>query len=651
MGSTTDVFDQLVAAGSRLPLLPDAESAGACAARTLLIPPGVRAAAARLDGVEFLAGNWHGAWQDLDAAALEPGEEGPHWHGLGAGGEVYILPVATRHHRYGALYLLCDQRAALAPFAPFVGNLAVSLALTLDNRRQRAEIAAANEALAAAQAALRVRRTEYQLLFDAMSSGFAVHEIITDNTGHPVDYRFLEVNAAFEDLTGLRADAVIGHTALEVIPGLERAWVERYGEVALTGRPASFEAYAAALDRSFEVIAYSPSPRRFATLFIDVSERRRAEIERRRHADALHARSLIEASLDPFVTISEDGTITDVNAAAERVTGVPRAELIGTDFSEYFTEPQKARAGYRRVFEEGAVRDYALSIRHRDGYVTDVLYNASLYRNVAGEVEGVFATARDVTELKRAQDAVLANARAAERQRQIATALQENFVHPLPVVPGLELAVLSLPASRDELVGGDFHDVFRLSGGRVVALIGDVAGKGARAAGLTETVRSGVRTLAPISPAPGFILSHVNRMLLEEDEHRQLVTALLVVLDPQSGLASAASAGHPPAVHLTAAGCNTVEPVYGLPLGALEQSFAATEFTVAPGDALVLYTDGLTEARRRGELFGERRVLDVVRAAPTAEPAELIERLRDAVVAWASELQDDLQILVLRRTA
>ncbi len=111
-------------------------------------------------------------------------------------------------------------------------------------------------------------------------------------------------------------------------------------------------------------------------------------------------RSLIEASLDPLVTINAGGKITDVNAATEKVTGFVRKELIGTDFSDYYTEPDEAREGYRQVFRDGAVRDYALEIRHRDGHVTPVLYNASVFRNEGGEVIGVFATARDITELK-----------------------------------------------------------------------------------------------------------------------------------------------------------------------------------------------------------------------------------------------------------
>ena len=117
-------------------------------------------------------------------------------------------------------------------------------------------------------------------------------------------------------------------------------------------------------------------------------------------------RSLIEASLDPLVTIGPAGRLTDVNVATEAATGRLRTELIGTDFSDYFTEPERARAAYQRVFREGMVRDYPLEIRHKDSRLTPVLYNASLYRDEAGHVVGAFAAARDITERKRAEDAL-----------------------------------------------------------------------------------------------------------------------------------------------------------------------------------------------------------------------------------------------------
>ncbi len=131
---------------------------------------------------------------------------------------------------------------------------------------------------------------------------------------------------------------------------------------------------------------------------------KQAEDETR--AAAAYNRSLIEASLDPLVTIGPEGTITDVNTATEQATGRGRAELVGTEFSDYFTEPGPARAGYQQVYRDGSVRDYALELRHRDGHAISVLYNATLYQDASGHALGVFAAARDITQVRRTQEAL-----------------------------------------------------------------------------------------------------------------------------------------------------------------------------------------------------------------------------------------------------
>lgn len=166
-----------------------------------------------------------------------------------------------------------------------------------------------------------------------------------------------------------------------------------------------------------------------------------------------YARSLIEASLDPLVTISAEGKITDVNEATVKVTGLDRKKLIGTDFSDYFTEPDEARNGYQQVFSKGFVTDYPLTIRHRDGRLTDVLYNASVYKDAKGDVLGVFAAARDVTEQKQA----------AEYARSLIEAALDPLVTISPegkITDVNEATVKVTGVPREKLVGTDFSDYF-----------------------------------------------------------------------------------------------------------------------------------------------------------------------------------------------
>jgi PAS domain S-box-containing protein len=133
----------------------------------------------------------------------------------------------------------------------------------------------------------------------------------------------------------------------------------------------------------------------------DITERKKSE--KKLKLANLYNRSLIEASLDPLVTIGAIGKINDINNAVEQVTGYKRDQIIGTDFSDYFTHPQKAKEGYKQVFRDGFVKDYPLEIQHKDGHITPVLYNASLYHDEEGKVIGIVAAARDITEAKKAE--------------------------------------------------------------------------------------------------------------------------------------------------------------------------------------------------------------------------------------------------------
>ena len=252
-------------------------------------------------------------------------------------------------------------------------------------------------------------------------------------------------------------------------------------------------------------------------IFWDITDRKRAESELQR-ASAYH-RTLLEASLDPLVTIAPDGKITDVNRAAERATGCPRQELIGTDFCDYFADPGKARLGYQQAFRE-AVENYELQLQHRDGHVTPVLYNASVYRDDNGAVSGVFAAARDITERKRAEEALERKAEELARSNadleQFAYVASHDLQEPLRMVANF--TQLLADRYRDKLgpEGVEFVGYAVDGATRMQRLIQDLLtysrvgtrGAGIQATDCHEALGAAVANLQLVIQESGAVITH-----------------------------------------------------------------------------------------------------------------------------------------------
>ena len=259
----------------------------------------------------------------------------------------------------------------------------------------------ARDVTARKQAEEKLEKSEkhYRLLFDEMFSGFAVHEIICDQSGTPTDYRFLSVNKAFEKMTGLDASDILGKTVLEVLPGTESSWIERYGKVALTGEPTRFENYSAVLGKHYEVRAYCPEHGKFATLIIDITARKQAE------SQLAYQSALLESVNDAIVASDAQYRLTAWNASAESLYGWKTEEVLGRNGLEIIrTEwPAKDAEEMRRaILELGHWRGEATQAR-KDGKRLPVEISSMVLRDESGQITGYVSANRDISEQKRVE--------------------------------------------------------------------------------------------------------------------------------------------------------------------------------------------------------------------------------------------------------
>jgi len=250
--------------------------------------------------------------------------------------------------------------------------------------------------------------------------------------------------------------------------------------------------------------------------------------------------------------------------------------------------------------------------------------------------------------LARSSAAAIANAIDFERERRIATALTLGFVpESLPELPGYETGLLYEPASG-ETTGGDVYGVWRLPGGEIAVLLGDVAGKGVETAALSAMVRFFVEARSWDESSPAAVLGQANSMLIGRLPSDRFVTAFLGILS--EGSLRYCNAGHLPPLLLRGEGTQRLEG-HGLPLGVGSATeYGETQLELGGGEVVFAYTDGLVEARRGGRVYGHERLAELVgRLGPGRAPGELVRAAHAEVAGWADGLTDDVAALALRR--
>ncbi|MEU7033853.1 SpoIIE family protein phosphatase [Streptomyces sp. NPDC046237] len=385
------------------------------------------------------------------------------------------------------------------------------------------------------------------------------------------------------------------------------------------------------------------------------------------------AEELYESAPCGYLSTLMDGTVAKINTTLLRWLGLDRNAVVGRmRFTDLLTVGGKLY--YETHFApllrmQGEIAGIALDLRQADRARLPVLVSSTVKHADDGEpllIRTSVFDARDrrayEEELLRARKAADEATKQAEADRarlQDALAVLQQSLLPttLPPVPGVETAAYYHTASPDRL-GGDFYDVFPIDDKRYGFFLGDVCGKGPQAAAVTSLTRYTLRAAALHDPEPVAALSTLNTVLHERytGGDPRYCTAVVGILepDPHTGLTSVqlASGGHPPALVLRADGrTEYLHTPGGLLVGILPQpNFAAVDTTLAPGDTLLLYTDGLTEARTgadRADLFGDEALRDFAAGHAGTSVRGVIEALTGLLAGFGEGLDDDTALLAL----
>lgn len=264
----------------------------------------------------------------------------------------------------------------------------------------------------AAKDALRRSEERFRSLFANMSEGFAYHRIVLDEEGRPSDYIFLETNDSFERLTGLKKGEIIGKRVTDVVPGVKEDsvdWIGRYGEVAMTEKPAQFESYSQALNRWYAVSAFSPHKGYFAVTFADISERRQAEAELRRQREWFHV--TLASIGDAVIATDMKGNITFMNGVAEELTGWTLGETGMKPVSEVFRIVNEhtgleLESPVHKVLREGTIAELAnhTVLIRKDGTEVPIDDSGAPIRDLDGRTLGVVLVFRNIAERRKREE-------------------------------------------------------------------------------------------------------------------------------------------------------------------------------------------------------------------------------------------------------
>ncbi|MCC6443242.1 MAG: PAS domain S-box protein [Armatimonadetes bacterium] len=402
-------------------------------------------------------------------------------------------------------------------------------------------------------------------------------------------------------------------------------------------------------------------PARMIGVCSDITERKGSE-------EALQESHRILDALMEYVpegiTIADEpeNVIRLISQHGADLVGYPRFAFEGVSGEEYhriwrlYHPDSDIPAGHdeipiaRAVKKGETITNEEWLLAQAGGERIPILCNAGPIRDRLGQIIGGVLAWRDIRSIKETR---LALEEAYRREHRIAEVLQRAILPRLADhLPGCAIATQYQPAWKEAEVGGDFYDLFDLGHGRLGVLIGDVAGKGLLAAVRAAAARYAIRSYAYLDPGPSRVLTFANEVLCKDcpDGGSLMITAFFAVLDTANGILTYANGGHePPFLRAEGGGVGEMR-LHGRALGIFSgYSYPEASQRLEPGDMIVLFTDGITEARRGTDLFGREGISDYLNQSRHADPESVAKGLLEAAQSFAEgALRDDAAIVAFR---
>lgn len=391
---------------------------------------------------------------------------------------------------------------------------------------------------------------------------------------------------------------------------------------------------------------------------------------------------ILDAVTIGIAVVDAAGQVIEINKAMRKIWGgsapLPENFEKWAQYKGWWSdtgEPLKLEDWpHARVLKTGEpVSEQAIDIERADGTCGNILTSGVPLRDEQGHIVGVIISVQDVTryvklrlalerslEAVRQEKAELNHSReetqgALDRELQSSQLLQSALLPEKPMVgPGYSVAHTYAAGIAAAGIGGDFYDTFSTESGKVGILIGDVSGKGLEAAAFAAATRSTVRAFAYETASPGESLAHTNDVLVSQSQtFGVFVTVFLIILDPSTGEFRYSSAGHPPSAIYRMDGDVEFLDIHSPILGVWGKlAYHEGSGQLRPGDKIVLYTDGISEARHNSELFGTERLEEVLGRHGTESPDSLVSELFTAANTWAKgNITDDVAVLIVERAA